>query len=97
MNILITGIAGFIGFSVGKKLLDKKHKVFGIPVQYAYIFKVSLIQTTPKYQMIVLSATLIITEMTSMLRVVTRTMLEKQENVNPLKNARDCAKRRMGA
>jgi len=31
MNILITGCAGFIGFSLAQKLLsNKKHKVIGI-------------------------------------------------------------------
>ena len=30
MRILITGVAGFIGFSIAKKLLAKKHEVIGI-------------------------------------------------------------------
>ena len=30
MNILITGVAGFIGFHLSKKLLDEKKKIFGI-------------------------------------------------------------------
>ncbi len=30
MRILITGVAGFIGFSIAKKLLGKKHDVIGI-------------------------------------------------------------------
>jgi UDP-glucuronate 4-epimerase len=30
MNILITGTAGFIGFSVAKELLDKNHQIYGI-------------------------------------------------------------------
>ena len=30
MKILITGVAGFIGFSIAQHLLKKKHKVFGI-------------------------------------------------------------------
>ena len=29
-RILITGVAGFIGFSLAKNLLDKKIKVYGI-------------------------------------------------------------------
>ena len=33
MNILITGTAGFIGFSVAKELLDKNHQIYGIDVQ----------------------------------------------------------------
>ena len=30
MNILITGVAGFIGFSLAEKLLIKKNNIFGI-------------------------------------------------------------------
>ena len=30
MKVLITGVAGFIGFHLAKKLLDKKIKVIGI-------------------------------------------------------------------
>ena len=30
MRSLITGVAGFIGFSIAKKLLAKKHEVIGI-------------------------------------------------------------------
>lgn len=30
MNILITGVAGFIGFSLAKKLLDKNITLYGI-------------------------------------------------------------------
>ena len=30
MQILITGVAGFIGFNLAKKLLKKKIKVYGI-------------------------------------------------------------------
>ena len=30
MNILVTGAAGFIGFSVSLKLLKLKHKVIGL-------------------------------------------------------------------
>ena len=30
MKILITGVAGFIGFSVAEELLKKKHQVYGI-------------------------------------------------------------------
>ena len=30
MNIFITGIAGFIGSSLAKRLKEKKYKVFGI-------------------------------------------------------------------
>jgi UDP-glucuronate 4-epimerase len=30
MNILVTGAVGFIGFSLCKTLIKKKHKVFGI-------------------------------------------------------------------
>jgi UDP-glucuronate 4-epimerase len=30
MRILITGCAGFIGFHVAKKFLDKKYKVYGL-------------------------------------------------------------------
>ena len=30
MKILITGVAGFIGFSIAKKLLKMKYNVFGI-------------------------------------------------------------------
>ena len=30
MRILITGVAGFIGFHIAKKLLEEKKKVFGI-------------------------------------------------------------------
>ena len=38
MNILITGTAGFIGFSLAKYILDlnKKHKVYGIDVLNSY-------------------------------------------------------------
>ena len=30
MKILITGVAGFIGFSLAKKLLEMNHNVYGI-------------------------------------------------------------------
>ena len=32
MNILITGVAGFIGFSLSKYILNlnKKHKIYGV-------------------------------------------------------------------
>ena len=30
MNILITGVAGFIGFNLAKYLLNKKYKIYGI-------------------------------------------------------------------
>ena len=30
MNILITGVAGFIGFSLSNHLLKKNYKIFGI-------------------------------------------------------------------
>ena len=30
MNVLITGAAGFIGFSIAKKLSKTKYKVYGI-------------------------------------------------------------------
>ena len=30
MNILITGVAGFIGFHTSKLLLKKKHNLYGI-------------------------------------------------------------------
>ena len=36
MNILITGAAGFIGFSFSKHLLDRKYKVYGIDNYDAY-------------------------------------------------------------
>ena len=30
MKILITGVAGFIGFHLSKNLLDKGHTIYGI-------------------------------------------------------------------
>ena len=36
MNILITGAAGFIGFHLSKKILQKGHKVFGVDDLNAY-------------------------------------------------------------
>ena len=30
MKILVTGVAGFIGFSFAKYLLEKKYQVYGI-------------------------------------------------------------------
>ena len=30
MKILITGVAGFIGFSLAKKLLEMNYKVYGV-------------------------------------------------------------------
>ena len=36
MKILITGVAGFIGFSLAKALLEKKHFVYGIDNMNTY-------------------------------------------------------------
>ena len=36
MNILITGAAGFIGYHLSKKILQKGHKVFGVDDLNAY-------------------------------------------------------------
>ena len=38
MNILITGAAGFIGFSLSKYILDlnKKHKIYGLDILNNY-------------------------------------------------------------
>nr|HPH51459.1 NAD-dependent epimerase/dehydratase family protein [Deltaproteobacteria bacterium] len=30
MNVLVTGVAGFIGFHVARRLLDDGHRVVGI-------------------------------------------------------------------
>ena len=30
MNLLITGVAGFIGYNLTKEIIKKKHQVFGI-------------------------------------------------------------------
>ena len=35
MNIFVTGIAGFIGSSLAKRLKDQKSKVFGIDNLYS--------------------------------------------------------------
>ena len=38
MNILITGAAGFIGYSLSKYILDlnKNHKIFGVDILNSY-------------------------------------------------------------
>jgi len=38
MNILITGAAGFIGFSLSKYILDlnKNHKIYGLDILNSY-------------------------------------------------------------
>ena len=32
MNILVTGVAGFIGFSLAKNFLNKKNRIFGVDI-----------------------------------------------------------------
>ena len=39
MTILVTGAAGFIGFSISKKLLEKKNQVIGIDNLNSYYSK----------------------------------------------------------
>ena len=39
MNYLITGCAGFIGYSVTKKLLQKKNNIYGVDIINSYYSK----------------------------------------------------------
>jgi UDP-glucuronate 4-epimerase len=41
MNILITGVAGFIGFHLAKKLIEEGHTVIGIDNLNSYYSKTS--------------------------------------------------------
>ena len=53
MNILITGIAGFIGFNVARNLVLKKHKIYGIDNlddYYSVKFKKKRLQNLKKYK-----------------------------------------------
>ena len=40
MKILVTGVAGFIGYNLSKLLLEKKYRVFGIDNFDNYIHKI---------------------------------------------------------
>ena len=50
MNILITGAAGFIGFSLSKYILDlnKKHKIYGLDILNNY-YSLKLKKKKSKY------------------------------------------------
>ena len=53
MKILITGVAGFIGYSIAQKLLSKKHKIIGIDNinnYYSKKLKVERLKNLKKYK-----------------------------------------------
>ena len=53
MNILITGVGGFIGFSLAKQLLENNHKIIGIDnldTYYSSIYKKNRIKKIKSYK-----------------------------------------------
>ena len=53
MKILITGVAGFIGSNLAKKLLEKGHSVIGIDnLNYGFLRNIESIKADPKFEFI---------------------------------------------
>ena len=53
MKILITGVAGFIGSNLAKRLLERGHSVIGIDnLNYGFLRNIEFAKTNPNFEFI---------------------------------------------